>query len=133
MKRLFATQLFLVVVLAAVVAQEPPPKEAFKAVHLMTVTSAADVAELQSMIADINGVVAKAGYPDTRYRLFKVSGTQAGTYNHLLESSWPGADAYDRVHQSADWLAAVTKHPEFNRITKDQVYNRYVEVLPAKR
>jgi hypothetical protein len=133
MKRLFATPLFLVLVLAAAVAQEAPPKDAFKAVHLVNVTSASDVAELQSMIADMNAAVAKAGYPNIRYRLFKVFGTQAGTYNHLLESSWPGGEAYDRVHKSAGWLAAAQKHPEFARITKDQVYNRYVEVLPTKR
>jgi hypothetical protein len=133
MKRLLATHLFLVVALAVTVAQEAPPKEAFKAVHLLNVTSEADVAALQSMIADVNAAVASAGSPDVRYRLFKVAGKQAGTYNYLLESSWPGGEAYDRVHKSAEWLAAVQKHPEFERITKDQVYNRYVEVLPTNR
>ena len=89
--------------------------------------------ELQATIADLNAVVAKAGFSDTRYRLFKVTGTQAGTYNYLLESSWPGGDAYDQVHKSPEWREAAQKHPDFQRITKDQVYNRYVEVLPTKQ
>jgi hypothetical protein len=133
-KRLLVTQLIFVFAFGVrVLAQEPPPREPFKTVHLVNVTSASDVAELQAMMEDLNGVVATAGYPETRYRLFKVAGKQAGAYNYLLESFWPGAEAYDRVHKSPEWLAAVKKHPDFDRITKDRVYNRYVEVLPTKR
>ena len=114
-------------------AQEPLPKEPFKAVHLVNITSAADLAEMQATIADLNAAVAKAGLRDTRYRLYKVTGKQAGSYNYLLESSWPGGEAYDKVHKSAEWVAAAMKHPEFERITKGEVYNRYVEVQPARR
>ena len=134
MKRLVVTGLVLIVAFAVTaLAQDAPPKEPFKTVHLVNITSAADVTELQATIADLNAVVAKAGFSDTRYRLFKVTGTQAGTYNYLLESSWPGGDAYDQVHKSPEWREAAQKHPDFQRITKDQVYNRYVEVLPTKQ
>jgi len=114
-------------------AQEAPPKEPFKAVHLVNITSPADVAALQATIDDLNAVVTKAGLRETRYRLYKVAGKQAGTYNYLLESSWPGGEVYDRIHKSAEWMAAATKHPEFERITKGEVYNRYVEVQPTRR
>ncbi|PYR88312.1 MAG: hypothetical protein DMF84_28705 [Acidobacteria bacterium] len=134
MKRFVVTRLVLIAAFAVTaLAQDAPPKEPFKTVHLVNITSPADVAAMQETIADLNAVVAKAGYSDTRYRLFKVTGTQAGTYNYLLESSWPGGEAYDQVHRSPEWLAAAQKHPDFPRITKDQVYNRYVEVLPTKR
>ena len=127
-------RLTLVVAFAVTaLAQEAPPKEPFKAVHLVNVTSPADVAALQATLGDISAAVAKAGHPNTRYRLYKVAGTQAGAYNYLVESSWSGGEAYDQDHKSAEWLAATKKHPEFDRITKDQVYNRYVEVQAAKR
>jgi hypothetical protein len=114
-------------------AQKPLPKEPFKAVHLVNITSPADVAALQATIDDLNAVVTKAGMGETRYRLYKVAGKRAGTYNYLLESSWPGGDVYDRIHKSAEWTGAAMKHPEFARITKDEVYNRYVEVQSKSR
>lgn len=117
---------------STVLAQEAPPKEAFKAVHLVTLKSAADVASLQAALDDLNAAVAEAGYPDVRYRLYKVVGKQAGDYSHLWESSWPGGAVYDKVHKSAEWQAAAKKHPEMAALMKSEVYNRYVEVPSAK-
>src|SRR4051812_31466575 len=114
-------------------AQEAPPKEPFKAIHLVKITSEADVAAMQATLADLNAVIAKEGYRDIRYRLYKVTGSQAGSYNYLVESSWSGGDAYDKVHKSAEWLSTTKKHSDFERITKEQVYNRYVEVQSTKR
>jgi len=48
------------------------------------------------------GLRTSAGLREKRYRLYKVAGKQAGTYNHLLESSWPGGEVYDRIHKSAE-------------------------------
>ena len=59
---------------APVLAQDAPPKEAFKAVHLVNLKSPADVAALQAALADLNKAMANAGYPDIRYRLYKVVG-----------------------------------------------------------
>jgi len=117
---------------AAVRAQEAP-KEPFKAVHLLNLKSAADVAALQAGIADMNKVVADAGYKDIRYRLYKVTGKQAGPYAYMWESSWPGGDVYDKIHKSAAWTASMTKHPQLEAIMKDELYNRYAEVTAAKK
>jgi hypothetical protein len=126
--------LFLIAAFGAtVLAQDAPPKEAFKTVHLANLKSAADVAALQAAIADMNKVVANAGYRDVRYRLYKVTGKQAGAYAYLWESSWPGGDAYDKVHKSAEWTASSKKHPELDALMKDDLYNRYVEVPTAKK
>jgi hypothetical protein len=116
-----------------VLAQDAPPKEAFKTVHLVNLRSPADVAALQAAIADMNKVVANAGHPDVRYRLYKVIGKQAGPYGYLWESSWPGGEAYDRVHKHPEWIASSKKHPELDVLMKDEVYNRYVEVPAAKK
>jgi len=113
----------------AVLAQEAPPKEPFKAVHLIALKSPAEVTELQAALADMNAAVAKVGYADVRYRLFKVVGKQTGKYNYMWESAWPGGEVYDKVHNSPDWNAAVKRHPKVEEMMKENdVYNRYVEV-----
>src|SRR4029450_3231504 len=128
--------MLLLIVLVAVIgkgprAQEPSPKEAFKAVHLVTLTSA-DVAPLLAALADLNAAVAGAGQPEVKYRLYKVAGKQVGNYNYMWESSWPSGAVYDRVHNGAAFQEATKKHPEVERLMKDEVYNRYVEVTSAK-
>ena len=106
----------------------PPPKGPFKTVHLLNLKSEAEVAAMQRSIADQNAVVSKLGVRETKYRLYKVSGPQAGSFGYLMESSWSGADAYDKVHSSADWAAVTKKHAELDAVMKEQIYNRYVEV-----
>ena len=112
-------------------AQEPAPKQAFKAVHLVTLTSA-DVAPLLAALADLNAAIAGAGQPEIRYRLYKVVGKQVGNYNYMWESSWPSGAVYDRIHNGPAFQEATKKHPEVERLMKDEVYNRYVEVTSAK-
>ena len=46
---------------ASFLAQDAPPKEPFKAVHLINITSPADTAELLATLTDLNAAVAKAG------------------------------------------------------------------------
>jgi hypothetical protein len=112
-------------------AQEPAPSAAFKAVHLMNLSPAQETA-LLAAIADTNNVLADAGHPEIRYRLYKVLGKQSGQYNYLWESSWPSGALYDEIHKSAGFEAAVKRHPDLEVLMKDEVYNRYVEVTAAK-
>jgi hypothetical protein len=113
-------------------AQEAPPTQAFKAVHLTNLTPQ-QVAALQAWMTDMNAVIAKAGHPDVRYRLYKVTGKQAGKYEYMWESSWPGGEVYRKVHDSPEWTAVSGRHPGLGGLLQDEIYNRYVEVLPEKR
>ena len=126
--------LLMAVTLGAVVlhAQEPRPTEAFKAVHLVTLTPAQEATVLAAL-ADVNASVAQAGHPDIRYRLYKVTGRQAGNFSHMWESSWPSGAVYDQVHQSPSFQAATKKHPQLEELMKTDIYNRYVEVASEKR
>ena len=129
-------RMLLLVLLVAVLgtgprAQESAPREAFKAVHLVTLTST-EMATLLAALADLNTAVAEAGHPEIRYRLYKVVGKQVGNHNYMWESSWPSGAVYDRVHNSPAFQAATKKHPEMERLMKNEVYNRYVEVTSAK-
>ena len=130
--RRFAIVVVFSGLIAAGLAQEAPPKEPFKAEHLLNLKSEADVAAMLRGIADQNAVVEKMGIRDTKYRLYKVFGKQNGSYTYLMESSWSGAEAYDKVHKSAEWQAISKNHPELEGLMKDEVYNRYVEARPAK-
>jgi hypothetical protein len=121
------------VLATAAFAQEAPPQGPFKAVHLVGLKSPAEVAQLQAALDEMNQAVAAAGFSNIRYRLYKVVGKQNGNYNYLWESSWPSGDVYTKVHKSDDWLAATKKHPEIDALMKDEIYNRYVEVMPAKK
>jgi hypothetical protein len=40
---------------------------------------------------------------------------------------------YDVIHKSPAFQAAIKKHPEIDRLRKNEVYNRYVEVTLATR
>lgn len=117
---------------SAALAQGAPPSTAFKAVHLVTLNDA-QAATLLTGLTDLNAAVAKAGHPEIRYRLFKVTGQQAGTFNYLWESSWPSREVYQKVHDDSAYKAAIGRHPNLQELLKEQVYNRYVEVTPAKK
>src|SRR5262249_20681262 len=86
-RRTFATVVVFLGLIAAGLAQEAPPKEPFKAMHLLNLKSEADVAAMLRGIADQNTVVEKMGIRDTKYRLYKVVGKQNGSYTYLMESS----------------------------------------------
>jgi len=108
-------------------SQQSAPHEAFKAVHLVNLT-ADDVTMFLSAIADVNAVLADAGHPEIRYRLYKAVGKQSGDYSYLWESSWPSGTVYDDLHKNAAFLLTLKKHPIVERLMKNEVYNRYVEV-----
>jgi hypothetical protein len=123
-----------VVGLAGLVAQnqDEPPKQPFQAVHLINLRTAEAEKALLAALTDINAAIAKAGCAKCGYHLWKVTGTQAGGYNYLWTSSWPGGDVYNKVHNSAEYQAAISKHPELEPIMGAQIYNRYVEVTSGK-
>jgi hypothetical protein len=88
---------------------------------------------LTAALAEINAAVAKAGHPQIRYRLYKVTGKQAGNYNYMWEATFPSGAVYDAVHKNPAFEATIKKHPEIDELRKNETYNRYVEVTPAKR
>jgi hypothetical protein len=113
-------------------AQDAAPKGAFKTVHLVTLAPTEE-ATLTAALAEINAAVAKAGHAEIRYRLYKVTGKQAGNYNYMWEAAFPSGAVYDTVHQSPAFHAAIKMHPEIDDLRKHEVYNRYVEVTLATR
>ena len=117
----------LVVTFVPVAAQEPAPAGAFRAVHLTNLTRQ-QVSVLQAWMADMNAAIDKTGHKDVRYRLYRVTGKQAGPYEYMWESSWPSGEVYRKIHENPAWKAVADKHPDVTALLKDEIYNRYVEV-----
>jgi hypothetical protein len=120
--------------LVSAVAQndDPPPNQPFQTVHLINLRSADEQKAFLAALTDINAAIAKAGCANCVYHLWKVIGTQAGAYNYLWTSNWPGRTVYVNVHNSAGYQAALNKHQEMDAVMNAQIYNRYVEVTPGK-
>jgi hypothetical protein len=112
--------------------QDAPPNQPFQAVHLINLRSADAEKAFMAALTDINAAIAKAGCAKCEYHLWKVIGTQAGDYNYLWASNWPGREVYLKVHNSAEYQAAISKHQEMEAVMNTQIYNRYVEVTPGK-
>lgn len=104
-----------------------------KTVHLFNLASAAAEADLLGALDEMNQAIAKAGYPQVRYRVWKVQGDQQGTNAYLWESTWPDKATYAKVHASEPYKRAFERvHAAIEGSVKGQVYNRYVE-LPVAR
>jgi hypothetical protein len=112
--------------------QDPPPNQPFQAAHLINLRSADAEKAFLAAVTDINAAIAKAGCPKCAYHLWKVIGTQAGDYNYLWTSNWPGREVYLKVHNSAEYQAAINRHQDMEAVMNMQIYNRYVEVIPGK-
>ena len=112
----------------ASVAQNPPaPQGPFKTVHLV-VLDAAQEASLTRTLGQINAALTKAGYPNLRYRLYKVTGNQQGPYTHLWEASWSGRAEYDKVHGLPVYQETSALLKQLEPIMQKEVYNRFVEI-----
>jgi formylglycine-generating enzyme required for sulfatase activity len=127
---LFLSLVSLILTMGAV-AQEQPPAGPFKAVHLVTL-DAAQEAKLTGTLAQFNAAIAKAGYPNAQYRLYKVAGKQQGQYSHLWESSWSGRAEYEKIHNLPVYQQASSLLKDLMPMMKDEAYNRFVEI-PTKQ
>jgi hypothetical protein len=127
---LFLSLVSLILAMAAV-AQDQPPEGPFKTVHLVTL-NATQEAKLTSTLAQFNAAMAKAGYPNARYRLYKIAGKQEGPYSHLWEASWSGRAEYEKIHNLPVYQEASTLLKDLTAFMNDEAYNRFVEI-PTKR
>lgn len=108
---------------------------ALKSVHLINLPASVPEAEFVAAINNANAVIAKTGYPNAGYSIWKVVGTQNGAFAYLYEGHWPSQAAYDSIHAHPLYKASNPRFdPIFQTVMKGQVYNRYQEVSlkPAK-
>lgn len=130
-KALLAGVAFLAASMSTGRAQAEGPT--VKTVHLFNVASGAAEADLLGALDEMNQAIAKEGYPQSRYRVWKVQSNQQGSHAYLWESTWPDRATYAKVHEAQSYKRAFERvQSAIERSVKDPVYNRYVEVPVAK-
>lgn len=132
-RRVLITAAAVATVLVATVGAQHSasgPGPALKSHHLLNLPASVTEAELAGALGAMNAAIAEAGYPDAGYRLWKVTGEQAGDYAYLWEGNWPNQEAYDIIHSHPAYIAAGERWDSaFVPLMEVQVYNRYVEIL----
>ena len=113
-------------------APSPSAAPALKSHHLFNFPEGGTEADMAEALQEINRAIADSGHPNAGYRLWKVTGEQAGEYSYLWEGVWPDQATYDVIHESESlnkaWEKAVEGFPLFERIMNNQVYNRFIEI-----
>jgi hypothetical protein len=109
-------------------AQDGP---AIKSIHMMNLPSNAREVDVANMVTDLNEAIADAGYADAGYKLWRISGGQNADHAYLWEGTWPSSSAYDAIHDSEPYKAAMGRHRAIvEGVAADQRFFRYVEVTP---
>ncbi len=110
-------------------APSPLAAPALKSHHLFNFPEGETEAEMAEALQEINRAIADLGHPNAGYRLWKVTGEQAGEYSYLWEGVWPDQATYDVIHESESWEKAFEGfRPLFERVVSNQVYNRFIEI-----
>jgi hypothetical protein len=115
--------------LVAGIAAKQSESPALKSHHLLNLPVSITEADVVEAFTYVNSAIAEAGYPDAGYRLWKVTGEQAGEYTYLWEGNWPSQSAYDSIHNLSVYTETGTRHQAvFEALMEVEVYNRYVEI-----
>jgi hypothetical protein len=106
--------------------------QALKSHHLFNLPAGITEAQVIDAIREMNGGVRASGFQGAVYRLWRVSGEQAGEYLYLWEGMWPDQATYDAIHATEAWNSALERtQPIMDRVFEAQVYNRFIEVPGA--
>jgi hypothetical protein len=112
-------------------ASAQAPGFSFLALHLYNPASDDAHQQFLTTLGELSQAVASAGHPETRYRVWKVTGEQSGDYGHLFGSLWADRATYDAVHEHDDYKAVMTPLEESGlEPFEAEVYNRYTLLNP---
>jgi quinol monooxygenase YgiN len=104
----------------------PMPDATYLSVHVFNLASAEAENELVGILEEFNGAISEAGYPQTRYGVWKVSGDQAGDHAYLSGSLWADRAAYDAAHEYPSYKALSEKHGDaLEKLIPEEIYNKY--------
>ena len=121
--------LFVAFVPAPSSGQSPTASPALKSHHLINLPDGMTEAVLVGAMEEVNGAITKSGYPDDGYRLWKVTGEQAGEFSYLWEGVWSDQATYDAIHEGVAWNALSERSKAiFDRVAEGQVYNHFIEI-----
>ena len=112
-------------------AQDQDRKEdqvAFKTLHFFNLRSKYTENEMQVILERFNTLFDKLGYPDCRYRIWKITeGKDQPDY--LWESNWTSRSVYDEIHKNEEFRKLLREDFIGLRMKfKDHSYYRYSEL-----
>lgn len=109
---------------------EPQPNDPpLKTVHLLNLPDGVTESDLGAVLIDVNQAIAKAGYPESGYRFWKIkSSNEKMEYQYLWEGNWPSQAGYDAIHKLDAFRAAWKAHSELYKKLSGHLYIRYAEV-----
>lgn len=108
-----------------------PASPTFLALHLYNPASDDAHQQFLTFLDELSQAVASAGHPETRYRVWKVTGEQAGDHGYLFGSLWADRATYDAVHEHDAYKAVMTPFEESGlEPFEAEVYNRYAALNP---
>lgn len=103
---------------------------ALKSLHLLNLPDGVSEEDLAAALTAMNKAIREAGHHGG-YRLWKVTGEQAGEYGYMWEGNWPSQEAYDAIHQLEAYQQPDFGGVDYEVIGPLEVYNRYVEIATA--
>lgn len=110
-------------------AVSPSAAPALKSHHLFNLPEGVTEGEMVEALREMNRAIADSGHPTAGYRLWKVTGEQAGEYSYLWEGVWPDQATYDAIHESESWQKTAERlGPLFEKVMEKQIYNRFIEI-----
>jgi uncharacterized protein (TIGR02246 family) len=105
--------------------QATPAVAASKSIHLFDLPADMTEAEWSAALKDMNSAIAKMGYPDAGYFLYKTEDPGTNDYRYYFEGVWPSAGAYAKIHEDPAYLAASEKlGPLYDKIKAVEIYRR---------
>lgn len=106
-----------------------PAPAGSKSLHLFDLPAGVTEAEWSAALREMNSVVADMGYPNAGYFLYKTEGDDVKDYRYFFEGVWPSSEAYTKIHESPEWVAASKKmNPLYEKIKAVEMYRRVVRV-----
>jgi len=100
-----------------------------KSIHLFDLPEGITEARLSATLKEMNAVIARIGYRDAGYFLYKVEGAGTDKYRYFFEGVWPSADAYRKIHDDKAFREADKKlGVVYEKIKAVELYRRLVRV-----
>ena len=128
-KKIVASVVLTLFMLAPVLNAGSSGGAAFRTIHQFNLTTIREETRLLVVLDEFNQLFSKLGFPDVKYRLWRIQEGGLGQLTYLYDSIWPDRAAYDKVHQDSAYKTLLEKHlPFVQQVLKDEVYCKYVEL-----
>ena len=95
----------------------------FTSIHLLKVPDDATFSKADSLFKVANSLIAKAGYPDCGYTMYKVLEGEGLKYNWVMNGNWKTQENYAVIHKNEQLNKFYEQNIDFLKsLFRDEVY-----------